>query len=241
MQLVVDCGSQEIKAGLFEEDRLLHSFNGKRPEQLLELLKDKKIERGLIASSDSTSQEMATLLSTQGFPCRVLEAKDFGKLATDETLPLLQPVRIANIYGALSHFPSNDCVIVDLGATIRFDYVTKQGVYQGGAIFPDFEAVFHELEKTPFPDFGGQNIESVGKDKLEQTKSGCYFGILGAIERIVAELRLSSEAPSNVMSIATGGPTRFPEIQKDLQDFIDIVDPQLTLIGLNQILKEVNQ
>lgn len=239
MQLVVDCGSQEIKAGLFEEDRLVHSFNGKHPEQLLELLKDKKIEKGLIAG-DSTSQEMATLLSTQGFPCRVLETKDFGKLATDETLQLLQPVRIANIYGALSHFPSNDCVIVDLGATIRFDYVTKQGVYQGGAVFPDFEAVFHELEKTPFPDLGGP-VESIGKDKLAQAKSGCYFGVLGAVERIVAELRLSSEAPSNVMSIATGGPTRFPEIQKDLQDFIDIVDPQLTLIGLNQILKEVNK
>lgn len=238
MQLVVDCGSQEIKAGLFEEDRLLHSFNGKRPEQLLELLKDKKIERGLIASSDSTSQEMATLLSTQGFPCRVLEAKDFGKLATDETFPLLQPARIANIYGALSHFPSNDCVIVDLGTTIRFDYVTKQGVYQGGVVFPNFEAVFRELEKTTFPGFG-EHVGSLGKDKLDQAKSGCYFGILGAIERIVAELRLSSETPSNVMAIATGRPTRFPTIQKDLQDFIDIVDPQLTLIGLNQILKEV--
>ncbi|MBS0648195.1 MAG: type III pantothenate kinase [Verrucomicrobia bacterium] len=240
MQLVVDCGSQEIKAGLFAEDRLVHSLNGKRPEQLLELLKDKKIERGLIASSDSTSQEMAALLSTQGFPCRILEAKDFGKLATSETLPLLQPARIANIYGALSHFPSNDCVIVDLGTSIRFDYVTKQGVYQGGAVFPHFEAIFRELEKTDFPGFG-ESIDSLGKDKLSQAKSGCYFGILGAIERIVAELRLSSDAPSNVMSIATGGATRFPAIQKDLQDFIDIVDPQLTLIGLNQILKEVNK
>jgi pantothenate kinase type III len=40
------------------------------------------------------------------------------------------------------------------------------------------------------------------------------------------------------MSIATGGQSR--TMQKDLEDFIDKVDPELTLIGLNQILKEGN-
>ena len=39
------------------------------------------------------------------------------------------------------------------------------------------------------------------------------------------------------MSIATGGRSRI--MQKDLEDFIDKVDTELTLAGLNQILKEV--
>ncbi len=229
MQLVVNCDSTEIKAGLFEEDRFLESFVATRPEQLLEFLKDKQIKNGLISGG---GPEIASLLT--GFPCKVLEPADFKRLETD------QPDKIANIFGALYHFPLNDCVIVDMGTVVRFDYVTKQGVYLGGAVFPNFEAIFHELEKTDFPGFGEQLIAALGKSKIEQSKSGCYFGLLGAIERIVAELRLSSETPSNVMAVATGGPTRFPTIQKDLQDFIDYVDPHLTLIGLNQILKEGN-
>lgn len=229
MQLVVDCGSKEIKAGLFEEDRFLESFVAARPEHLLEFLKDKKIQSGLISGGSS---EITALLT--GFPCKVLETADFKRVGTE------QPDKIANIFGALYHFPLNDCVIVDLGTVVRFDYVTKEGVYLGGAVFPDFEAIFCELEKTGFPGFGEQTVSALGKQPIEQSKSGCYFGLLGAIERIVAELRLSSETPSNVMSVATGGPTRFPTIQKDLQDFIDYVEPHLTLIGLNQILKEGN-
>jgi len=233
MQLVVDCGSQEIIAGLFEEDRFLESFAAARPEQLLDFLKNKKIERGLILGRQK-GPELEALLIAHRFPCKVLEPANFKRLGTEE------PDKIANIFGALYHFPLNDCVIVDLGTVVRFDYVTKQGIYRGGAVFPDFEALYGELEKTGFPGFGVETISALEKEQIEQSKSGCYFGLLGAIERIVAELRLSSENPSDVMAVATGGPTRFPRIQKDLQDFIDYVDPHLTLIGLNQILKEGN-
>jgi type III pantothenate kinase len=217
MKLVVDVGTQKISAGLFEGDRLVQASLFKRPEELLEFLKGKTIEQGLVAGD---GKNLDPLL--QGFPCQVLAASDFKQLATDETFPLLRPDRIANIFGALYHFPSNDCVIVDIGTTIRFDYVTKHGVYLGGAIFPSILT-----EELP---------SALGKDKIGQEKSGCYFGLLGAIERIVAELRLSSETPSGVMTIATGG--RCLVMQKDLEDFIDKVDTKLTLMGLNQILKE---
>jgi type III pantothenate kinase len=224
MQLVVNIGSQKISVGLFESDRLVQTFLIKHPEELLEFLKGKTLEQSLIAgNTPEDAQGLMSLLITQGFPCKALIPSEFKRLATDETLSLLHPDRIANIFGALYHFPSNDCLIVDIGTTVRFDYVTKQGVYLGGAIFPTI------LTDRP--------TVVLGKDRFEQEKSGNYFGLLGAIERIVAELRLSSEIPSAVMSIATGGMSRIME--KDLEDFIDKVDPELILIGLNQILKEV--
>jgi type III pantothenate kinase len=216
MKLVVDVGTQKINAGLFEGDQLVQTSQFKRPEELLASLKGKTIEQCLVAGE---SKE----LLNQGFPCQALLPSDFKRLATDETFPLLRPDRIANIFGALYHFPLNDCVIVDIGTTIRFDYVTKHGVYLGGAIFPTI--------------ITGELPPALGKDQPSQEKSGCYFGLLGALERIVAELRLSSETPSGVMTIATGGRSRI--MQKDLEDFIDKVDSELTLVGLNQILKEV--
>jgi type III pantothenate kinase len=219
MQLVVDRGSQKIRAALFEGDRLLQVSLIERPEQVLEFLKGKTIEQCLISGE---AKDLMVLLAAQGFPCRALVPAEFKRLATEETFPLLQPDRIANIFGALYHFPLNDCVIVDLGSTVRFDYVTKQGIYLGGAIFPRL------MIDGPAP--------VLGKERLGQEKSGNYFGLLGAIERIVAELRLSSETPSAVMTIATG--EMAGAMQKDLEDFIDKVDPELALVGLNQILKE---
>lgn len=215
MKLVVDVGAQKISTGLFEGDHIIQASQFKRPEDLLAFLKGKTIEQGLVAG------ELKELMNL-GFPCKALAPSDFKRLATDETFPLLRPDRIANIFGALYHFPLNDCVIVDIGTTVRFDYVTKHGVYLGGAIFPGILT-----EELP---------PALGKDQRSQEKSGCYFGLLGAIERIVAELRLSSETPSGVMTVATGG--RSGIMQKDLEDFIDKVDPELTLMGLNQILKE---
>ncbi|HEX4840158.1 MAG TPA: type III pantothenate kinase [Rhabdochlamydiaceae bacterium] len=219
MKLVVDAGAQKISVGLFEGDHLLETYQVKRPEELAVLLKGKTIEQGII-----TGESKGLLL--EGFPCKVVVSSDFKQLATAETFPLLKPDRIANIFGALYHFPLNDCVIVDIGTTIRFDYVTKHGVYLGGAVFPTITS--GELSPALGP--------ALRQDQLGQEKSGSYFGVLGAIERIVAELRLSSETPSGVMTVATGGRSRI--MQKELEDFIDKVDPELTLIGLNQILKE---
>jgi type III pantothenate kinase len=84
-----------------------------------------------------------------------------------------------------------------------------------------------------------QHPESaLGKTTVEHIQSGIYFGMLGAIERIVDELRQEHPSPSSMMVLATGGMTRDKELEQDLLDFVDIVDPYLTLIGLKEILKE---
>ena len=219
MKLLIEIGSKETNAGLFEGDQLIESKTITSPENLIEWIRGKNIEKCLMTEE---AQDLIKGLLAQKIPCQFLKVSEFHRLATPETLSLLKPDRIANIFGALHYFPSNDCIVVDLGMTIRFDYVTKQGVYLGGAIFP----------ATSID--GSSPILS--NTVAEQEKSGNYFGLLGAIERIVAELRLSSETPSTVMSIATGGLSRV--MQKDLEDFIDKIDPELTLVGLNQILKE---
>jgi type III pantothenate kinase len=239
MHLVIDIGSKQVEAGLFEGQHLVHSGIAEDPNRMADFLKGKQISAGLIASKDpNKSREWMVLLTTQGIPCRLLETKEFDRLANPETLPLLEPARVANIFGAHTHFPGNDCIVVDLGSKIRFDSISKTGVYLGGSLFPDFEAVFDCLEKAKFSNLGGETPPSLGKNSLDQAKSGCYFGLLGALERIVSELRLSFETPSTVMTLATGVLSHSTSIQNDLSEFIDRVDPHLTLIGLNQILNE---
>lgn len=218
MQLVIDCGSQRCKAGLFEGDRLIQTHFFQKIDELTPFIANRKIDRAM-ACGDTKE-----LLATLKIPCQSLAAADFSRLGIDRTQSLLQPDKIANIFGALYHFPLNDCVVVDLGSMLRFDYISKKGLYLGGAVFP----LFDTIKPTGRP----SDVLSM------QEQSGIYYGLLGIVERIVAELRMTSDFPSGVMVIATGGWTLSESFAHDLEDFTDCIDPHLTLIGLNQILKE---
>jgi hypothetical protein len=218
MKLVVDCGSLQLKAGLFEGDTLIQARTFQRIEDLTPFIANRKIDQAL-ACGDTKE-----LLATLNIPCQSVAVADFDRLGTDQTRPLLQPDKIANIFGALYHFPLNDCVVVDLGSILRFDYITKTGLCLGGAVFPLSEKV----KPT------GRPAEML----LTQEQSGIYYGLLGIVERVVAELRLTSDTPSGVMVVVTGGWTLSESFAHDLQDFTDCIDPHLTLMGLNQIIKE---
>ena len=218
MQLVIDCGSQQCKAGLFEGDRLLQTHFFQKIDELTSFIDNRKIDRAM-ACGDTKE-----LLATLNIPCQSLAVADFSRLGTDQTRSLLEPDKIANIFGALYHFPLNDCVVVDLGSTLRFDYISKKGLYLGGAVFPLFDTIK--------PIGRPANILST------QEQSGIYYGLLGIVERVLAELRMTSDFPSGVMVVATGGWTLSESFAHDLEDFTDCIDPHLTLMGLNQILNE---
>jgi pantothenate kinase type III len=87
----------------------------------------------------------------------------------------------------------------------------------------------------------------LGTDMQTHIQSGLYYGQLGAIECLIAELAAMTESPSSVKVIATGGGTLvedayMPDLKTafvaDLKEIVDCIDPHLTLFGLHEILKE---
>lgn len=222
MNLVIEIENSQIKASFFQNGKMSEHFTGTN-QPFREFIKGKKPDRTLATSLGSQMEsEVLRELEAEGIKCDWLKAED-NDVCGD---------RIANIYGALYHFPINDCIVVDIGTEIVFDYVTKEGRCIGGMIYPGTHFYVASEIKIIKP-------ESVmAKTKQAQIQSGVYFGILGAIERIVAELKMTQESPSSVMTLATGSLTEQKEFNTDLLDFIDCVDPHLTLVGLNQILTE---
>lgn len=208
MLLVIDAKETRIFGAAFKGDEMVDAFTYTipLPEEFSKRLEGKKFEKILIAPSDSAS---------------TASVQKFLPLAEVLSSPSLPADLFANIYGALYHFPSNDCIILDVADRMRCDYTTSQGKHRGGAVF-----TFQGHADRP-------------SDLLaDKEATGAYFGLLGAAERIVAELRSLSAAPSTVMIIATGLWTTNEALADDLSDFVDSVDPYLTLRGLNEILKE---
>lgn len=246
MDLVLDIGNFRLKGAFFEGDHIVDSFVIQPDiEQLNTVFNNRVANRCMISSSNSALHSAVEgLLREYDIAYSFLDYRQVKvKLDVDEP-EQVGPDRIANVYGALFHFPQNDCIVVDLGTAITFDYIGCDGRYLGGAIYPGIDIgakaldMYTEklpevkIEKPPFP---------LAKTTVTHIQSGLYYGLLGAIERITFELRKSSPSPSDVKIIACGGLLRQlgPEsFSEDVSELVDLIDPQLTLIGIHEIMKE---
>lgn len=242
MDLVLDIGNFRVKGAFFDGDQVIESFVIRPEKEHLEkALEGKRADDVLISSVNTEIEPMVReVLASQGFSYNVLDFST-GKVVLDVDEPeSVGHDRIANVYGALFHFPQNDCIVVDLGTAVTFDYAGCDGRYLGGAIYPGMDigakALAQYTSKLPEVKTIKPPVP-IAKTTETHIQSGLYWGLLGAIERITFEMRSTSQNPSNVKIIATGGLLKEINIE-DLSDLIDLIEPQLTLIGIHEIMKE---
>lgn len=249
--LVLDIGNFQIKGAFFRQNAIEGRFSFPVTEYaaLKSVLKKRQFDQSLVISSNREIEgKISALFLEERWPYRLLDLKKMKiRLEVEEPEQLGQD-RIANAYGALVHFPTSDCIVVDIGAAVTFDFVRTDGSYLGGAIYPGPElgakGLFEFANKLPLVPFK-KPLEPIGKTTVTNIQSGLYWGLLGAIERIVDEMRFETSSPSSIKVIATGGRTRIDEMENepnafvaDLKELVDFIDPDLTLIGIYEILKE---
>ncbi len=246
LDLVLDIGNTSIKGGLFDGKALIDVFVLGSGEDLSSRLQGKPIKNVLVSSVHSKAEEaVKTSLEQQKINYLFLDYTKL-KLVLDVDEPdQLGHDRIANAYGALARFPLNDCIVIDIGTAITADFVAKEGLYLGGMIYPGLtlcaKALADYTDKLPLVSVK-KPASALAKTTETHLQGGIYYGQLGAIERMIAELIMSAVSPSSVKVIATGGATRVAELAdftEDLKEFVDVVDPHLTLHGLHEILLEL--
>jgi type III pantothenate kinase len=245
MDLVIDIGNSRVKAALFQERMLYSAFTTAKEEALHSFhshLAQHPIQHTLISSVNPQVESLIKhLLDEKKIPYHTLDRHTLKlELEVDEPDALGQD-RIANAYGALRYFPLSDCIVVDIGTATTFDYVAKEGKYLGGMIYPGPSLAAKALNAytSLLPLVSFEKPDSVlAKTTTAHLQAGIYYGQLGAIERAVDELRLTSPSPSSVKVIATGGASQDPAWTEDLKELVDVIVPHLTLIGLREILYE---
>ncbi len=134
---------------------------------------------------------------------------------------------------AAHHLYSGSVIIVDLGTATTFDTVSKEGDYLGGAIAPGMviaaEALFTRTAALPRVQLVPPK-QAIGTNTITAMQSGIVFGYVGLVEGIVA--RIQQQLGEKALVVATGGYSAL--IAKETA-VIDIVNPNLTLIGLRLI------
>jgi type III pantothenate kinase len=124
-------------------------------------------------------------------------------------------------------------IIVDFGTATTFDVVTADAKYVGGVIAPGLnisaEALFARAARLPRVDIR-KPPHIIGTNTVVNMQAGLYYGYLGLVDGILS--RMKTEIADVKRVIATGGLA--PLFQGE-SEYIDEVDPELTLKGLKII------
>jgi type III pantothenate kinase len=142
--------------------------------------------------------------------------------------------RIVNAVAAIHEYGS-PLIIVDFGTATTYCYINEQRQYMGGAIAPGIgistEALYSKAAKLPRIEITRPE-GVIGKNTVSAMQAGIVYGYVGQVEGIVKRMIDQSEQRPKV--IATGG---LSTLIAEESTIIDIVDPFLTLKGLQLIYK----
>jgi type III pantothenate kinase len=146
--------------------------------------------------------------------------------------------RIVNAVAAHALY-KGPVIVIDLGTATTFDAVSEAGDYLGGAITPGIaiatDALFNRTAALPRIELVHPKT-AIGTNTITAMQSGIVFGYAGLIEGIVTRIRQEMDGKAKV--VATGG---YSNLLAQETKMIDIVNPDLTLIGLRLIYQMNNK
>ena len=138
--------------------------------------------------------------------------------------------RMINALAAWNQFKCA-AIIVDFGTATTFDVVNENGVYSGGVIAPGINLSLEALHvaAAKLPNIAVQRPKyAIGRTTEAAMQAGIYFGYLGLIERIVAEVKSEMNGTTPLV-LATGG---LGGLFSKASEVIDHYLPDLTVEGL---------
>lgn len=248
MILAMDVGNTNIKCGLFEGEKLEHSF---RMSTMVDSTSDEyginmmgffnylhlgpEIVEGIIISSvipsiNYTLEHMAGLYFGRK-PMFVGPGIKTGINIKYDNPKELGSDRIVNAVAAYEMF-GGPVITVDFGTATSFGAISAEGDFLGGAICTGIkiasEALTSNTAKLPRIELvRPRNI--INKSTVAGMQAGIIYGYIGQVQYIVEKIK-KEIGPAKV--VATGG---FSELISEGTDVIDEIIPTLTLIGLEKI------
>ena len=249
MLLVIDVGNTNTVLGLYDGDRMIHSWRltteRQRTTDEYGILCRNLFDLSGVKWEAITAVAIASVVPPLNYTLRRMSSVYFHvePLFIDPAVNSGMPVlynppsdvgadRIVNGVAAYERY-GGPCVIVDFGTATTFDAISKDGEYLGGVICPGIqvsaEALFARAARLPRVEIS-RTERVIGTSTVTSIQSGLYNGYVGLVEGILR--RMVDELGGSARVIATGGLATM--IGKGT-DLIDSVDPDLTLEGLRLI------
>ncbi len=248
MLLTIDIGNTNTVLGVFEGDKLVHSWRvktdtrGTADELMLTF-------RGLLDGVPVTGISLCSTVPAVLREMRTMLARYYDDLPTvivepgvKTGVPLLidNPKevgadRVVNTLAA-HHLYGGPVVIVDFGTSTNLDVVSAKGEFLGGALAPGIEISVEALAGRAAQ---LRKVELVaprsviGKNTVECLQSGILYGFAGQVDGLVR--RIITELGVATTVVATGG---LAGLVIEHCETVSLHEPDLTLIGLRLVFEK---
>ncbi len=249
MLLAVDIGNTTIAVGVFEGTELRHDWKLRTDREktadeygvvLLELLRSSGLLPASIADMiiSSVVPPLTPVFQALSRDMFRLKALVVGPgLRTGMPILYENPLEVGadRVVASVAAFEKHGgpSIVVDFGTATTFDVITEKGEYLGGAIAPGIqisaEALYLKTAKLPRIEIAKPK-KAVGRTTVTSMQSGIYFGYIGLVTNIIAEIE--KELGQKAKVISTGG---FSTLVASEVRAIDCYEPYLVLEGLRII------
>jgi type III pantothenate kinase len=254
MLLVIDIGNTSVHVGVFDGARLIDNWRlttdvNRLPDEYALLLLG-LLETAGISPADISDCALSSTVPPLTQPFIELVRRYFHV----ETLVAgagirtgirilygnpqdVGPDRIVDAVAAIKLYKP-PLIVVDCGTATVFDAISADGEYLGGAIAPGIaiaaDALFQRASRLFRVELTAPPT-AIARTTVQAIQSGLMFGYAGLIEGVVARMR--KELGGSARVVGTGG---YAEIIAREAPVIEVVDPNLTLVGL-RIVHELNR
>lgn len=232
MNLVVDYGNTLAKVGVFDEHTLIRAQTFDNEQSLKIFLENFSADNFILSSVARAADPVLAWA----------QAKRKFTLTTELPLPIqnlyatphtLGVDRIAGICGAHQRFKNSDCVVIDTGTCVTYDFLDREGKYHGGSISPGMQMRFQAMHSftAKLPRVAHHdNPPLIGNTTEMCMQSGVVHGMTEEINGIIMRYR---QKFGDIRAILCGGDALF--FENKLKGPIFAI-PELVLSGLNSIL-----
>ena len=193
MNLIIDCGNTNLKYFIFKDQVLLLTNLFKwEDDWSLKIIKNFPDLKNILLSDVTGKYNSAEL--EKKFPNnKIYDVKALNfPFETNYNLENLGADRIGLIIAAINKFPKEDCLVIDAGSCLTFDFISSKSVHKGGLISPGllfrYKSLYQYTSTLPLIEF--ENSETkIGKDTKDSIQSGIWegfvFEIKGQIKKIM--------------------------------------------------------
>jgi len=229
MNLVIDIGNTLVKTGLFEGDKLF-----KKEVFSVLSIQWKKTIKSKFKVIISTNGNVKDLGIKKSNSIHFLTYMSEIPLEVDYLTPqTLGYDRIADAVGARYLCDNKNILIIDTGTAVTYDLVSEN-IYKGGNISPGlslrYRTLNHFTASLPLGTIPEEHL-LFGKSTMGAVNNGVYNGLLYEINGTIENFM---KLYDDLKVFITGGDAQFFVNKIKMPIF---AEPNLALIGLNQILK----
>lgn len=237
MNLIIDQGNSRTKIAIYQRGEMLDSatYDHFDTSQFLKWCDKYPVEKGIISSvvGDELFLEMKKIVP---FPIVYFNHRSplpfVLNYSTPETIGI---DRLALASAAVGSFPGVNCLVIDAGTCITYDFISSEGVYQGGAISPGLQMKLKALNtftaKLPLVKLKDK-VNLIGKSTADSILSGVVLGTCAEMDGTINAYKMRFP---EMKIILTGGDA--PLFAGYLKNSI-FAAPEFLLTGLNNILEK---